>query len=86
MGFNGEPNESGEAEIGYMIDHQHQNKGNATEAMQLLIGWAFTHSTVKTIIVDTYEDNAPSRKILDKCGFEEVGKDREGLFTYRLGK
>lgn len=86
MGFNGEPNESGEAEIGYMIDQQHQNKGYATEALQLLIKWAFTHNTVKAIIVHTYADNLPSIKILSKCGFEEMGKNDQSLLTFKLEK
>jgi len=86
MGFNGEPNENGEAEIGYMIDQQHHNKGYATEALQLLIKWAFTHDAVKAIIVHTYADNLPSVKILNKCGFEEMGKDDQNLFTFKLNK
>jgi len=86
MGFNGEPNKNGEVEIGYMINEQHQNKGYATKALQLLIKWAFTHNAVKAIIVHTYADNLPSMKILIKCGFEEVEKDRDGLLTYSLKK
>jgi ribosomal-protein-alanine N-acetyltransferase len=86
MGFAGEPNEHGEAETGYMIDQQHQNKGYATEALQLLIKWAFTHDVVMAIVVHTYEDNLPSRKILAKCNFKEVGKDAAGLMAYRQEK
>ncbi|SHN18491.1 GNAT family N-acetyltransferase [Mucilaginibacter sp. OK098] len=86
LGFNGEPNEKGEAETGYMINEQHQNKGYATEALQLLSGWAFSRENVKAIIVHTYQDNLPSRRILSKCGFEEVEKDNDGLLTYSLKK
>ena len=86
MGFAGEPNENGEAETGYMIDQQQQNKGYATEALQLLTGWALVQERVKSIIVHTYEDNLASRKILAKCGFVEVEKDSSGLMTFRLGK
>jgi ribosomal-protein-alanine N-acetyltransferase len=85
MGFAGYPNENGEAEIGYMIDGNHHNKGFATEALQTLITWAFTHQFVKAIIVHTYADNLPSRRLLDKCGFEQE-EDVEGLLTYRLEK
>lgn len=85
MGFAGYPNENGEAEIGYMIDGNHHNKGFATEALQTMITWAFTHQFVKAIIVHTYADNLPSRRLLDKCGFEQV-EDVEGLLTYRLEK
>jgi [ribosomal protein S5]-alanine N-acetyltransferase len=86
MGFAGEPNENGEAETGYMINQQHQNKGYATEALLLLTKWAFTHENVISIIVHTYEDNLPSNKILAKCGFDEVEKNSEGLLTYKLLK
>jgi ribosomal-protein-alanine N-acetyltransferase len=84
MGFAGEPNENGEAETGYMIDKQHHNKGYATEALKLLTGWAFTHETVKAIIVHTFEDNLSSRKILVKNGFIEMGKNEDNLMTYKL--
>jgi RimJ/RimL family protein N-acetyltransferase len=86
MGFAGEPNEQGEVETGYMIDKQHHNQGYASEALKLLIGWAFTHDAVKAVIVHTYEYNLPSRKILAKCGFEEMDQDENGLMTFRLSK
>jgi ribosomal-protein-alanine N-acetyltransferase len=85
MGFAGYPNDNGEAEIGYMIDGNHHNKGFATEALQTMITWAFTHQFVKVIIVHTYADNLPSRRLLDKCGFGQV-ENVEGLLTYRLEK
>jgi RimJ/RimL family protein N-acetyltransferase len=86
MGFAGEPNEHGQAETGYMIDQQHQNNGYATEALHLMCQWAFTHEEVKTVIVHTFEDNLPSRRLLAKCRFEEVGKDADGLMTFKLEK
>ncbi|WP_162996755.1 GNAT family N-acetyltransferase [Mucilaginibacter kameinonensis] len=85
MGFAGYPNETGEAEIGYMIDANQHNNGFATEALKLLSQWAFTHDFVQAIIVHTYADNFPSRRILDKCGFSLIN-DVEGLLTYQLKK
>lgn len=85
MGFAGYPNDNGEAEIGYMIDGNHHNKGFATEALQTMINWAFTHQFVNAIIVHTYADNLPSRRLLDKCEFEQV-EDVETLLTYRLNR
>lgn len=83
MGFGGEPNEIGEVETGYMIDGNHHNKGYATEALRTMIHWAFTHDAVQAIIICTYTDNLPSRKMVDKCGFKQVD-DVDGLLTYRL--
>jgi ribosomal-protein-alanine N-acetyltransferase len=85
MGFAGYPNENGETEIGYMIDGNHHNKGFATEALKVMIKWAFTHPFVKAIIVHTYADNLPSCRLLDKCQFEQV-ENVEGLLTYRLDR
>jgi ribosomal-protein-alanine N-acetyltransferase len=86
IGFAGEPNELGEAEIGYIIDKPHHNKGYATEALQLITAWVFLHETVNSIIVHTYEDNLPSRKILAKNGFIEIEKNEDKLMTYQLKK
>jgi len=83
MGFAGYPNDAGEAEIGYMIDANQHNQGYATEALQLLSQWAFTHEFVKAIIVHTYADNLPSRRILEKCGFTLMN-EVEDLLTYNL--
>jgi len=85
MGFAGYPNDLGEAEIGYMIDANQHNKGYATEALQLLSQWAFTHEFVNAIIVHTYADNLPSRRILEKCGFTLMN-DVECLLTYSLNR
>jgi len=86
MGFNGEPNEHGEAETGYMIEENHQGKGYATEGLQLLSNWAFAQPGVRSIIVHTYSDNLPSIRILEKCRFEQVKKDEDGLLTFELKK
>ncbi|MFC0515700.1 GNAT family N-acetyltransferase [Mucilaginibacter angelicae] len=85
MGFAGHPNTDGEAEIGYMIDANQHNKGFATEALQLLSQWAFTHEFVQAIIVHTYSDNLPSRRLLDKCCFM-LTDDAAGLLTYKLNR
>ncbi|HEY2582056.1 MAG TPA: GNAT family N-acetyltransferase [Mucilaginibacter sp.] len=86
IGFAGYPNESGEAEMGYLLDKQEQGKGYASEAFQTAIKWAFTNPEVKDIIVHTFEDNLPSRKLLTRCGFTEIEKNEENLLTYKLLK
>lgn len=83
IGFGGELNDKGEVETGYMIDGNHHNQGYATEALRTMIRWAFTQANVQAIIVRTYADNLPSRKMMDKCGFNQVD-DVDGLLTYRL--
>ena len=84
MGFNGEPNEQGEAEIGYMIEGNHQGNGYATEALKLMSGWALGQAPVKSVIVHTYENNLPSVRILEKCGFSQFKRADDGLLSFRL--
>jgi len=84
MGFNGEPNEQGEAEVGYMIEKGHQNKGFATEALQLLSSWALSQERVKSVVVHTYNHNLPSVRILEKSGFELFNTAEDGLLSFRL--
>jgi RimJ/RimL family protein N-acetyltransferase len=67
-----------------MLDKQEHGKGYASEALMTITDWAFTHDDTKCIFVKTFEDNLPSRKLLLKCGFIEVGKDEENLCTYKL--
>ncbi|SKB51269.1 GNAT family N-acetyltransferase [Dyadobacter psychrophilus] len=85
MGFNGLPNENREAEIGYMIHENQQGKGYATEALQVMSQWALAHENVENVIVHTYSDNLPSRRILEKNGFTLIG-DADRILTYKLCK
>jgi RimJ/RimL family protein N-acetyltransferase len=84
MGFAGEPNEHGEAEIGYMIEGNHQNKGYATEALKLLSDWALGQNSVKSVIVHTFESNLPSVRILEKCEFNQFRRGEDGLLSFRF--
>ena len=84
IGFNGEPNEKGEAEVGYMIEEGHQNKGFATEALKLMSGWALSQEQVKSVVVHTYNHNLPSVRILEKSGFEIFNTAEDGLLSFRL--
>jgi len=84
MGFAGEPNDKGEAEIGYMIEESHQGNGFATEALKLMSDWALRQDRVTSVVVHTYESNLPSVRILEKCGFSQFNKADDGLLSFRL--
>lgn len=67
LGFKGYPNAEGSTEIGYGIDPGYQNKGYMTEAVQALIGWAFTHPFCHTVTATDVE-NPASKRLLEKLG------------------
>ncbi|MVT06625.1 GNAT family N-acetyltransferase [Chitinophaga tropicalis] len=82
IGFAGYPDENGEAEVGYMLDQQHQGLGYAAEALETIVNWAFTNKEVNVVNARTPVDNTPSRKLLEKVGFAER-ETGEGLVKYQ---
>lgn len=73
-------------EIGYAIHPDYWNRGYGCKAVELATeviksyGKAYCHTTVKT-------DNKSSLRLLEKLGFEVLGKAREGevWLTLKLG-
>ena len=64
-------------EIGYGILEEYQCRGYATEAVRLALSWAFQHQEVAAVEAETAPENAASRKVLMKCGFQESGTTGE---------
>ena len=84
LGFKGYPNKKGATEIGYGIDPAYQNKGYMTEAVQALIGWAFSHPFCKEITA-TEEYNPASRRLLEKLGATQT-EDNEKFTSWKIQK
>lgn len=57
-------------EISYQLfgDH-HAGKGYTTEAVNLLVGYLFGRKRVNRMQLNIHPDNAPSRRVAEKCGF-----------------
>jgi RimJ/RimL family protein N-acetyltransferase len=72
LGFKGYPDAEGSTEIGYGIAPAYQNKGYMSEAVQVLIDWAFTHPFCTTITATDVENPASSR-LLERLGAIRVG-------------
>ena len=60
---------NGVAEIGYGILEEYQGRGYATEAVEAALRWAFQNPNVTAIEAETEDDNAASKRVLEKCGF-----------------
>lgn len=65
----GEPNSTGEIEIGYGTYEEFKGKGFMTEAVNGLIGWAKTQPKIIAIIASTDKNNIASFTILKKKQF-----------------
>lgn len=84
VGFKGAPDKKGVVEIGYGIDPLYQRLGYMSEAVQAMIGWAFTHKECQAITATgVLVNNFASQKVLLHNGFIETGQDEKGI-NYRL--
>jgi len=82
-GFKGRPDVSGSVEIGYSVLPQFRNQGFATEAVERLLSWAFSHQSVLEVRAETLPHLQQSIRVMKKNGFTFVGKGSEqGVVRY----
>jgi [ribosomal protein S5]-alanine N-acetyltransferase len=79
IGFKGRPDALRTAEIGYSVLPAFQGHGYATEAARALIAWGFAQPGVRRIVANCRFDNAASRRVLEKAGLRQTGRDRDEL-------
>lgn len=60
---------TGTVSLGYRLAKQAWGNGFATEASEELIRVAFDELQLESVVATTYEDNAGSRRVLEKLGF-----------------
>ena len=61
-------------EIGYGMDSEYEGQGLMTEAVSAVVRWAASREGVKLIEAETEENNAASKRVLEKAGFIPNGK------------
>jgi RimJ/RimL family protein N-acetyltransferase len=84
-GFKGRPDSAGSAEIGYSIVSQFRNQGFATEAVDRLVRWAFSHQAVVEVTAETLPYLNSSIRVMKKNGFQFVGAGSElGVVRYAV--
>jgi len=67
--FYGAP-QDGKVEIGYGLDQPFRHKGYLSQALSLMIAWAFSHPKVKVIEAETARENLASQRALQRKGFQ----------------
>jgi RimJ/RimL family protein N-acetyltransferase len=69
-------------EVGQMIgEPKARGKGFGTEAMKLLLDFAFTALGLNTVMLQYYEFNPAARRCYEKAGFRESGRWRQSLWS-----
>jgi RimJ/RimL family protein N-acetyltransferase len=86
-GFKGWPDSLGSVEIGYSIVAGYRRRGFATEAVQRLTAWAFTHHNVREVSAETLPHLSQSIGVLEKSGFRYTGRGSEnGVIRYAISR
>ena len=70
-----------EAEIGYWLGKDFWGKGYATEAVQSVVAYAFEELSLVRLWAGAYQENTPSQRVLEKCGFYPHHTDEHFLST-----
>lgn len=63
-----------EIELGYRLGKEYWGKGYATEIARASAAYGFDTLGVDELVAVCYEENLPSRRVLIKAGFQEVGE------------
>ena len=61
-------------ELGYLIFSRDRRRGYATEAVTAAMQWAWAVFGVRRFIASVSPDNAPSLRLIARCGFAKVGE------------
>jgi RimJ/RimL family protein N-acetyltransferase len=72
----------GTAEIVMMIgEPEARGKGYGTEAVRLLLDYAFTALGLHNVMLSVDADNPAARRAYEKAGFKEMGRRRQAIRT-----
>jgi [ribosomal protein S5]-alanine N-acetyltransferase len=75
VGLNGSTgDESEELALGYWIGQPYWDNGYGREAVAAIIDYGFRTLSIETIRAHTDPSNAPSQKVLLRCGLKNVGE------------
>lgn len=71
------------AGIGILIHKQYQQKGYASEAIDILINYSFTHLDLHQLYANITYDNTKSIALFEKHDFKKIGTKKD--WTYANG-
>jgi RimJ/RimL family protein N-acetyltransferase len=62
-----------EIEVGYRFLKEHWGRGYATEVARASLAFGFDEVGLERIVAVALETNVASRRVLEKCGLQEIG-------------
>jgi diamine N-acetyltransferase len=72
------------AGVGILICSEQRNKGFASEALGLLIGYGFDILNLQQLYCNILADNTDSLKLFEKSGFERIGLKKKWILMKDL--
>lgn len=72
--------------IGILINPEFENNGYASEALELLINYVFTHLDLHQVYANITDDNAKSISLFKKQGFKKVGVKKDWIYSNKTFK
>ena len=78
--FMAPPDAAGGVEIGYGLREAYRGRGLMAEALGALTAWALAQAGVCAVMAEIEKGNAPSRRVLERCGFAPVPGTEGRLF------
>jgi [ribosomal protein S5]-alanine N-acetyltransferase len=73
IGIHGIDREEHRCELGYWLTREARGRGLMTRAIRLLSAWAFENLPVDRLEILVQPENAPSRAVAERAGFEFEG-------------
>lgn len=67
--------------IGILITSENQNKGYGSEALEMIIDYAFTYLNVHQIFANITSDNINSIRLFEKLNFKKIGIKKEWIYS-----
>ncbi len=67
------------AYLGYLLGENFTGKSYMTEAVELILNHSFTNLKLHRVEANVQPQNAPSIKVLERCGFTKEGFSRKYL-------
>ncbi|MEM4663018.1 MAG: GNAT family protein [Candidatus Diapherotrites archaeon] len=74
------------AALGYWLGKKYRGKGIMSEAVLSILKFGFKRLKLHRIYAKVLEDNAASRRVLEKCGFTYEGTAREARLVGKIFK
>ncbi|MFD0763067.1 GNAT family N-acetyltransferase [Lutibacter aestuarii] len=67
--------------IGILLLPQYQNKGYGSEALEMIIDYAFTYLDVHQIFANITSDNTKSIRLFEKHHFKKIGVKKDWIYS-----